>query len=226
MTLKTKEKTALVFGQTGLIGGILTKLLLADERYTEVKVFSRRKVEEEHPKLKIVINSLENISEIAGEIKGDDLFCCLGTTMKKAGSKAAFERVDLHLPVEIAAIASANGVNKFLVVSSIGADKKSRGFYLRTKGKMEQAVSSMHFGQISVMRPSLLLGNRGEVRTGEEVGKFLAAVTGFLFRGPLKKYKPIRAEKVAIAMIRLANMLNAPVIHESHKIEEIAVQKQ
>jgi uncharacterized protein YbjT (DUF2867 family) len=225
MTIKTKEKTALVFGYTGLIGGILTNLLLEDERYKKVKVFSRKYIDIKHPKLEIVINNLENINEIEVEIIGDDLFCCLGTTMKKAGSKTEFEKVDFHLPVNIARIASRNGVNKFLVVSSIGAGKKSSGFYLRTKGKMEEAIVKFPFGQISIFRPSLLLGKRTEIRRGEVFGKFLALSMGFLLKGPFKKYRPIQAEKVARAMIRLANMLNAPVIYESDKIEEMGRQK-
>lgn len=225
MTIKTKEKTALVFGFTGLVGGILTNLLLEDERYSKVKVFLRKRNDFKHPKLEVVVNELENINEIEKEIKGDDLFCCLGTTMKKAGSKTEFEKVDLHLPVTIARIASRNGVNKFLVVSSIGAAKKSSGFYLRTKGRMEEAIVKFPFGQISIFRPSLLLGKRSELRRGEVFGRFLALSMGFLLKGPLKKYRPIHAEKVARAMIRLANMLNAPVIYESDKIEEMGSQK-
>ena len=218
MSIKTKNKTALVFGYTGLTGGILTKLLLEDERYSEVKVFTRHDIESEQPKLKVIVNDLDNIDELKEEITGDDLFCCLGTTMKKAGSKAIFEKVDLHLPVDIARIASGNKVNKFLVVSSIGANKKSSNFYLRTKGKMEEAVSSFPFGQLSILRPSMLLGERGEKRMWEEIGKSFMSFFGFLFRGPLKKYRPVHAEKVARAMIHFANVLNAPVICESDRI--------
>jgi uncharacterized protein YbjT (DUF2867 family) len=221
MPKKPKKKTALVFGSTGLIGGIITELLLKDDNYHEVRVFSRRKIEIEHPKLKVVINDLEDPDKIAEEIMGDDLFCCLGTTMKKAGSKAAFEKVDLHLPVSVARIASENGVSKFLVVSSIGAGSSSMGFYLRTKGKMEEAVTSFPFRYIAVLRPSLLLGDRREVRKGEEVGKFLATVTMPLYRGPLKKYRPIQGATVAKAMIKLANSQKEGIdFFESDEIEK------
>ncbi len=225
MTLKTRGKTAIVFGNTGLIGSILTNLLLVDERYNEVKVFTRRIPEKEHPKLKVIVNNLLLPEEFADEIAGDDLFCCLGTTMKKAGSRKEFERIDLHLPVEIARIASKKGVNKFIVISSIGASPKSTNFYLRTKGKMEEMVSALQFGQVSILRPSLLLGKRGEIRKGEEIAKFLTSCINFVFKGRLSRYKPIKAETVAKAMIHLANMVNAPVVYESDKLEELVRRK-
>jgi uncharacterized protein YbjT (DUF2867 family) len=140
MTLKTKDKTALVFGATGLVGNELTNLLLSNDHYDCVKIFVRKKTNLQHPKLVQVVSDLDNPEEIATEIKGDDLYCCIGTTRKKAGSKEAFERVDLHLPLKIADIALKNEVRKFLVVSSIGAKPDSRNFYLRTKGKMEQGI--------------------------------------------------------------------------------------
>ena len=176
--------------------------------------------------MKEIVNSLVSINEIADDITGDDLFCCLGTTIKKAGSKEEFERIDFHLPVEIARIASKNRVNKFIVISSIGADTKSSGFYLKTKGKMEEMVSLLPFRQVSILRPSLLLGERKEIRRGEEFAKFFTTSMQFIFKGRLRKYKPIHAETVAMAMLRLANMVNAPVVYESDKLEELVRRKQ
>lgn len=224
MSLKTREKTALVFGATGLIGTELTSLLLSNDRYETVKVFVRNTLDIQHPKLKQVINSLENPGEISEEIKGDDLYCCLGTTRKKAGSKEAFEWVDLHLPLKIADIAEKNGVRKYIVVSSIGAKPDSRNFYLKTKGNMEKGILEHNFENICIVRPSILLGQRKERRFGEEVGKFMIGLFSFLLTGPLKKYKGIHAETVAKAMIRLANSVNKRVILESHKLQDTGNQ--
>ena len=224
MSLKTKEKTALVFGATGLVGNELTNLLLSNDHYDFVKIFVRKKTDIQHPKLIQVVNTLENPEDIVGDIKGDDLYCCLGTTLKKAGSREAFEWVDLHLPLTLASIALKNEVRKFLVVSSIGAKPGSRNFYLRTKGNMEQGILALNFENICIVRPSILLGQRKESRLGEEVGKFLVGIFSFMFIGPLKKYKGIRAETVARAMIRLANTVNKRVILESHKLQDTGKQ--
>ncbi len=220
MTLKTKDKTALIFGATGLIGSQLTNLLLSNDHYEKVKIFVREKSQIQHPKLIQVVSDLSNPEEIANEITGDELFCCLGTTRKKAGSEKAFEYVDLELPLKIAQIALKNEVRKYLVVSSIGAKPHSRNFYLRTKGKMEQGLLEFNFENICIVRPSILLGHRKERRTGEEIGKFMVEILPFLFVGPLKKYKGIQAETVARAMIKLANSVNKRVILESHKLQD------
>jgi uncharacterized protein YbjT (DUF2867 family) len=222
MALKTKEKTALVFGSTGLTGRELTSLLLLDEHYEKIKVFVRKSTGISNPKLIEIIDKLEDPDKIAAEIVGDDLFCCLGTTMKKAGSRKAFEWVDLELPVRIAAIASKNGIRKFLVVSSIGASLNSGSFYLRTKGVMEKKVLEFQFQQSNILRPSLLLGNREEFRFGETIGKVMFRIISFLFIGTLRKYRGIKASTVAKAMIKLANSDNSTTMIESDKICEIA----
>ncbi len=224
MLYKTKDKTALVFGANGLVGSELTSLLLTNDHYDCVKVFVRRKMETQHPKLIQVINSLDNPEDISEEIKGDDLYCCLGTTKKKAGSREAFEWVDLHLPLKIAEIAEKNEVRKFLVVSSIGSKPDSRNFYLRTKGNMEQAILKRNFTTICIVRPSILLGKRPEKRPMEELGKSIIQIFSFMLKGPLKKYRGIQAETVARAMIRLANSVNTRVILESHKLQDTGNQ--
>lgn len=224
MSLKTKDKTALVFGATGLVGSELTNLLLANDHYDCVKIFVREKMDIQHPKLTQVVNKLQNPEEIADEIKGDDLFCCLGTTREKAGSREAFEWVDLHLPLKIAEVALKNEVRKYLVVSSIGAKPHSRNFYLRTKGIMEKGILGFKFDTICIVRPSILLGQRKERRIAEEIGKLMVSFFSFIFIGPLKKYKGIQAETVARAMIRLANSVNNRVILESHKLQDTGKQ--
>lgn len=222
MTIKTKEKTALVFGSTGLTGRELTNLLLFDDHYEKIKVFVRKSGGINHPKLIEVIDQLDDIEKIADEITGDDLFCCLGTTMKKAGTKKAFEWVDLELPVRIAALASKNKIRKFLVVSSVGANYSSGNFYLRTKGMMEKKVLESQFQQIHILRPSLLLGNREEFRFAEKIGQLVFRGLSLLFIGPLRKYRAIEAIDVAKAMIKLANSVSSSTFIESTQIHEIA----
>lgn len=221
MEIKSKNKTALVFGATGLTGSQLTKVLLEDDRYSHVRIFSRHPVDHYHPKLEVVVNDLNDIRGLSSEIKGDEVFCCLGTTMKKAGSKKSFERIDLEIPLEIASVAKRNGVGKYLVISSIGANPKSRNFYLNVKGRLEEELKNIGFRQLSVFRPSMLLGDRQETRLGESAGKLFFKVFSFAFIGPLKKYKGIKAETVARAMIRVANNVPARITYESDEIQKM-----
>jgi uncharacterized protein YbjT (DUF2867 family) len=222
MTIKTKEKIALVFGSTGLTGRELTNLLLIDDHYEKIKVFVRKSTGINHPKLIEIIDKLEDPEKIAHEISGDDLFCCLGTTMKKAGSRKAFEWVDLELPARIAAIGSKNSIRKYLVVSSLGANSSSGNFYMRTKGIMEKRVLETDFQQITILRPSMLLGNREEFRFGEKIGQVVFRCLSMLFIGPLRKYRAIEVINVAKAMIKLANSVSSKTVIESDEIYEIA----
>ena len=128
MEYKTKNKTAIILGSSGLIGSHLTRMLLEDERYQKIKIFVRRPPLLSHPKLEVIVTDFSHLSALSANMEGDEMYCCLGTTMKKAGSRKAFEKVDLHLPVQIAGLAAASSVGKFLVVSSIGASEKSGSF--------------------------------------------------------------------------------------------------
>ncbi len=217
----TKGKTANVFGYTGLTGSKLAHHLLSDLRYSKVRIFVRRPISLNHPSAEIIVNDLSDIRQLSEVITGDEVYCCLGTTSKKAGSKEAFERVDLALPLEIGTIAKENRVDKFLVISSLGANAKSGNFYLKTKGKMEEGLKTLGFRQLSIFRPSLLLGKRSEKRPAEQIGKFLFSALSFLFIGPLKKYKGVHADTVARAMIRVANNVPSNIIYESDKIREL-----
>ena len=131
-------------------------------------------------------------------------FCCIGTTIKTAGSKAAFIQVDLDIPVQIAQLAQALAIPYLVVISSVGANALARNFYLQTKGKMENAVRKAYTGNLHFMHPSLLMGNRDEFRTGEKMASGFMKAFGWLFIGPLKKYRGINARDVAIAMIKIA----------------------
>jgi uncharacterized protein YbjT (DUF2867 family) len=194
-------KTALVFGATGLIGSQLLPLLFADPQYDLVFVFTRRSLSLVNAKLEEIITDFKDLDALRRQVKGDVVFNCLGTTINTAGSEAAFRRVDFELVRWSAVAASENKVPQFLVVSAMGANADSRIFYNRTKGEMEKAVSALDFQQCVIVRPSMLYGPRKEFRFGERVGQGAM----FLF-WPLipAKYKPVHAEAVARAMIKLA----------------------
>lgn len=216
-----REKTAPLFGASGLVGSFVLKELLKDESFSGIHVFSRKKSVADQPKITehiIDFNSLENYSDL---IKGDVLFCCLGTTIRKAGSQEAFRKVDFNLPVQLAQIASGNKVKKFIVISSLGADAKSSNFYLRTKGEMENEIQKYKFQQISILRPSMLLGARQEFRFGELIGKGVIQITGPLLFGKLKKYRGIHAATVAKAMIKIAKENTDKIVFESDELQKI-----
>ncbi|MBC7864297.1 MAG: NAD(P)H-binding protein [Bacteroidia bacterium] len=200
--MEKTDLSALVFGSSGLTGNFLTEKLLSDPSFSQVKVFVRKKSGTTHPKLKEIIVDFANEKELQENLKGDVLFCCLGTTIRVAGSQEAFEKVDLHYPVLLANLAAKNGIKKFLMVSSVGASAQSTNFYLKTKGTAEEKIAATTIPHIYFFRPSMLLGKRKEFRFGEVMGKFFMVALSFLFMGGLKKYRAIKSEKVAEAMIR------------------------
>jgi len=215
-------KTALVFGATGLIGSNCLQQLISAGVYGRILVFVRKPLNPNNPNVTVHVINFENIGLSADLIKGDDLFYCIGTTMKKAGSKENFYKTDLLLAKEIASIASANGVGKFLLVSSIGADSKSSNFYLRVKGELEEEIKKLKFSSIHIFRPSILLGKREEKRFGEKAALCIFNNLSFLFIGALRKYKPVKAEYVSGAMIKKAqDDKNGIFIYESNEIYQL-----
>lgn len=215
--------TAIVFGSSGLTGRFLTELLLKDPRYGQLILFVRKESKVYHGRIKQVVFNPADIGKISNELAGDQVFCCIGTTIKKAGSQDAFYNTDHDLVIEIARTALLNQISVFSVISSIGADPKSGNFYLRTKGEMEYDLKKLGFGTLNILRPSLLLGLRAETRLMEDAGKFFLTKTKFLFTGRFRKYRPIHAETVARALIRVANENSGTIITESDKIEELGL---
>lgn len=197
-------RTALVAGGTGLVGAALLRRLAASDAYAEVRALGRRAPAVASPKIRFVASDLAGLGAVAAQLAVDDVYCCLGTTIRAAGSQAAFERVDYHMVVELARAACQAGARRFLVVSAVGASTRSPAFYSRVKGRMEQAVLAEPFEAVHVVRPSLLLGERAESRPGERLGQALSPLLSPLLRGPLAKYRPIGADDVAAAMLRLA----------------------
>ncbi|AIQ72242.1 MULTISPECIES: oxidoreductase [Paenibacillus] len=199
-------RIALVLGATGLVGKAVTEELLNREGWGEVRVLVRTPLALEHPKLKQIVVDWENLAEYSDSFEGvHSIFCCLGTTIKKAGSQEKFERVDLDYPLAAATIARDHGVKQFLVVSSMGADAKSRNFYSRTKGRAEEALSKIGFQGLHLFRPSLLLGHREEFRLGERVAARLMKALEFVMVGKAAKYRAIPGVTVARAMVNIAS---------------------
>jgi len=207
-------KTALIIGGTGLIGKQLTQLLLADKRYSKIVLLLRRQLDMVHDKLIQVVFDFDNPD--SSLVVADEIYCCLGTTIKVAGSKAAFYKVDHDYVINTAKAGFLNGVKKFALVSSMGANKGSTIFYNKTKGETEEDARSIGFESLYIFRPSLLLGNRTQFRLGESIGKFLMVPLSFLIP---KKYKPIQASQVARAMVTAMNTVNTGIhIFESDSI--------
>lgn len=198
-------RTALVAGATGLVGRLLLDRLLASPEYTRVLVLTRRPLGRSDPKLVEVQTDYTDLKKIGDRIAADDVFCCLGTTLAKAGSRAAFERVDYHMVVDLARAAKAAGAKQFLVVSAVGAAATFPApFYSRVKARMEQTVAEIGFEGVQIVRPSLLLGAREDRRVAEDLAQKLAPILAPLFIGPLKKYRPVPADAVAAALEQLA----------------------
>ncbi len=217
-----KKRRALLLGATGLVGRFTLQYLLESPHYQEIIALTRRKLEINNPKLSVKVIDFNNLDRNSEYFAVDDVFCCLGTTIKTAGSKAAFRLVDHTYPVEIARLCKEKGAGTFSVISAVGANADSKIFYNRIKGEMEQALRQLSFDGLLIYRPSLLVGKRKEVRFGEKVAIIIATIFSPFFLRSLRKYQPIHAESVAAAMV--SNATNNPVavsIYESDQIKKI-----
>lgn len=215
--------SALILGSTGLVGSHLLALLLEAPQYSEIRSLVRRPSGTLRPKLREHVVDFDRLSDAADAIRGNDVFCCLGTTIRTAGSSEAFRKVDLTYVVEGAGIALRNGASRFFVVSSIGANPKSSVLYGRTKGEMEATISKMPFQSIGILRPSLLLGERKEFRLGEKIGAVGMSLASFALQGPLRKFRAVQAADVAAAMLFLSrtNFQGVRIV-ESDEIQRIS----
>ncbi len=214
-------KTALVFGSSGLVGGHLVNQLILNSNYSKIKIFVRSKIELINPKIEIIDTNFNDLEKHRNDITGEDCFFCIGTTRKNSPNKNEYERIELNIPRQIAQIAKSNSIKSFFFVSSGYADSKSSGDYLKFKGLVEQEIKNQNFDKIGIMRPSFLLGNRKEKRIGEKFGIILFKLLTPILIGPLRKMRPIRAEIVAKAMVKLANENINQSIFESNEIAEL-----
>ena len=193
-------KTAIIFGATGLVGKALCHQLVNDDRYGKIILLVRKSLQFSSLKIEEKIIDFNNLDKF--DISGDELYCCLGTTIKSAGSKEAFYKVDFDYVIQSAQMALRGNVKKIVVVSAMGANKNSSVFYNKVKGEMEEAIAQLDFQQAVIVRPSMLLGNRFEFRLGELIVKKIMGVFSFLIPD---KYKAIHDYQVAKAMILQMN---------------------
>jgi uncharacterized protein YbjT (DUF2867 family) len=198
--IPTGKYTAIIAGATGLTGSILLDLLLEDVRYRAVIALSRRPLAKTHPKLRVILTDGAHLQEVSQELKGQHVYCCLGTTMKQAGSKAAFEAVDLHYPTLLAKICLEQGAEHFLHISAIGATSHSLVYYSRIKGICEDQLGQLNYPNLSIFRPSILDGARKEHRMGERIALVITRLINPILLGPLRYYRSSKVEVLAEAM--------------------------
>jgi uncharacterized protein YbjT (DUF2867 family) len=200
--------TANVIGATGLVGKQLVLQLLDDKSFEKVRIFVRRDTGLKHPKLEQQIVDFGKTETWAKLLTGDVLFSALGTTLKQAGSKEKQYEIDFTFNLNFAQIAKENGIENYVLVSSVGANSKSGIFYTRMKGELDEAVSNLGFRNLAILRPASLTGDRNEKRIAEKIS---IPILNILTRFMMKKYRPISDKTVAKAMI------NAALIQPTHK---------
>lgn len=218
----SQSRTALVAGASGLIGGHLLRQLLDDPVYDRVTTLARRALPLTHKKLVQRAVDFDRLAEVGDFPRVHDVFCCLGTTIRQAGSQDAFRKVDMSYVVELGRMAVRHRTAQFLVVTALGADPRSRVFYNRVKGETEEAIGRLQFEGIQIFRPSLLLGKRMQSRPAERIAGLLSPLVGWVMVGPLARYRPIKAATVARAMVRVAR--DAPRgahVYESDEIRRL-----
>jgi len=187
---------ALILGASGLVGGKCLDLLLDNPQYTQVVVLGRRRLSKEHQKLLYVVSDLSDLASFEPPVPIHHVFCAFGTTIRKAGSEAEMERIDVGIPLMIARTMKAQGAFFFGLVSSIGANAHSRVFYSRIKGELEQSILALNFDQTLIVRPSMIDGERSDdSRFAEQLFKGIMRVL------PLT-YRTIPAERIALALVR------------------------
>ena len=217
------KKTALIVGATGLVGSELIKILLETEEYDRIVALTRRPIGVEHPKLSEKQIDFEREETWPWGMVAEDVYCCIGTTIKKAKKKEAMYKVDVEYPLAIARWALDSGARQFLIISSMNASPDSAFWYPRMKGELERKVKRLPYESIAILRPSLLLGNRKEFRLAESVAGAAARGLPFVFWGPLKKFKAIEGADVARSMYRIAQGNDKGVrIYSSEELQRIA----
>lgn len=210
------NKSAIVIGATGLIGAHLVRLLIQTAHISRVVVITRRPLDYESEKMENHVVDFDSLESYENLFSGDILFSCLGTTLKQAGSIKAQRVVDLDYQTIAAELAQKQGVKHYLLVSSSGANQTSSNAYLKMKGELEAKIQTLQFDHISILQPSLLLGERDQSRLGERIGSMVLPIICKL--PGLRKYRPIHGEQVAQKMLDLS-------IEPYDKFERISLDK-
>lgn len=221
--MTTINRKALVLGANGLVGSHCISLLLEDDNYSQIIAATRKPLLVNNNKLTTLVIDFNDMESELATLEVDDVFCCLGTTMKKAGSKQAFNYADFELPVRAAKWAKQNNVAQYLIVTAMAANPNSLFFYNRVKGNVQTSLQQINLPALHILQPALLLGKREEKRPLERIGKNIATPLSFLLLGPLKKYRPIKGESVANAMIYIGKQnQRGTYVYPSHEIQKIS----
>ncbi|MCL5246371.1 NAD(P)H-binding protein [Cellulophaga sp. 20_2_10] len=219
--MKTKEKTAIVLGATGVTGSALVSLLTHHNAYAKIKLFSRSVSGFTHPKIDEYLVDLQDLEKHKSSFTADEVYCCIGTTKAKTPDKETYKNIDYGIPVQAAKLCKENNINTFMVISALGANASSSVFYNKIKGQMEDDVIALQIPKTYILQPSLIAGKRKEKRLGEWLAKQFLKVFQFLLIGSLKKYKPIHPETIAKAMVWLGNNEENATKIQSDKIKEL-----
>jgi uncharacterized protein YbjT (DUF2867 family) len=194
-----RYNVAVVAGATGLVGSYLLSVLLEDSFYDLVVTLTRARLNFESPKIEQRVVDFDSL-DVNDLVGATHLFCCMGTTMQRAGSREAFRKVDFGYCQRFARLGRQAGASRMMLVSSVGASPSAASFYLRTKGELEEAVSAEQFEALHIFRPSVLMGKRNEDRPAERLGISIARGLEFLMRGSFAKYRPMPAGILAASM--------------------------
>jgi len=215
---------AIIFGASGLTGSGLLQILCDDNYYTEVICFVRKQIHVINGKQVNVITDFTDLDHYANMFNGADVYCCLGTTNKQVNNnKDAYREADLFRPMRIAMLLKQNGGKQLLIISAMGANAKSKIFYNKLKGELQDKLMAMQLPGLHIFQPSLLLGNRQEVRNAERFGQFVMTSIKPLLLGQLKKYRAIKAYDVSLAMFIIARKnIIGNHIYTSDIIQQIA----
>ena len=221
------SKTAVIAGATGLVGKELLDYLIENDYYEKIQIISRRALSYENPKIEVVVVNYNQLSNYREKISGNHYYCCLGTTLKAAGSKYNFYRIDYLYGYRLAKIAEADSTcSQFALLTSVGANATSSVFYSRVKGRVEKDVSKLKIPGIHILRPSILLGKRKNRRLYEELGKIFSTIIKFFFIGDHTKFIAIEASRVAQAMFYVAKSEETGIhTYSPYKINKISKKK-
>jgi uncharacterized protein YbjT (DUF2867 family) len=216
------SKSAIILGATGLTGGLILQKLLEDERYEKIILFSRSTCHIKHSKLSEYIVNLFELEQYMDKFKADEVFCCIGTTKSKTSDKETYKKIDYGIPVTAAALCKQNEIETFVVISALGANSNSNIFYNKIKGDMESAVFSKNIKHTYILQPSLIGGERTESRPGEFIAKYIMSLINPFLLGPLKVYKMISPQLIALCMLNLANSGKTSLRISSDQIKLLA----
>ena len=217
-------KTAILFGATGLLGKHLLNLLIENNDYDKIKIFSRKDIITQSQKIEKYVIDFNELEKHKDKIVGDDCFFAIGTTRRVTPEKNDYIDVELNLPVKISKIAKNNNVKSFIYISSGGANANSRNLYLQNKGKAEQEIINLSFEFTAIIQPSLLLGDRKENRIGEKIAKFIFKSLSFIFIGKIRPFKAIHAKNVAKAIIIINERKLDDLFFTSDKLEDLNIK--